>query len=129
MIDPGEPEVPWQPDEPEQQVRSASGPGAAIGAVFALLFVIRFANRHARPWFRGDAGWFLLVAGLSFAYHVASDVRRGRSNVGRYGNNPRYDYVRAADPVGFWAVIAVKGACAAAVAVFALGLLLGVWSY
>lgn len=85
------------------------------------------AHRRARA-------WDVLAFGLSYAHHVTSDVQRGmtspdgRTTKGPYGY-PRSAYVRSADPVGFWALIALKGSVAIAAVLIALGELFGFWDF
>lgn len=91
MIDPGEPERPWQPDEGESQGRSPSATVTAIAAALALAFLL---------WLRFKVG---------------------------FGYDPRYEYVRSADPVGFWVLIFIKGAGAATTIIIGLAILLTHW--
>jgi hypothetical protein len=102
----------------------------------ALEWPAIIASGLALPFLSGRAarGWDLLVLGLFFAHHVASDVERGltlppdgRTQVDPYGY-PASAYVRSADPIGFWVLIALKGALAAAAVFIALGDLLGFWN-
>jgi hypothetical protein len=117
MIDPGEPERPWEPDEENQK-----SPAIRTLTVIVGLLVISFAV-YSRS--TGRLTWVLLCSSGSWlAYSVVSDIRRGLSSVSAYGDDPRYDYVRSADPVGYWVVIVIKGAVAATAVGFGLGLLL-----
>ena len=97
----------------------------AIAIIGGVVLILARAGRLTRS----EEDWALLVFGLLYAHHVATDVRRGRTTLQRYGDDPRYDYVRSADPIGFWVLIALKGAVAAAVAIGALGDLLGLWNW
>ena len=121
MIDPGEPERSWEPDEPESQ---GSRPRGALAVMVGLL-VISFVL-YSRS--TGGLTWVLLCgAGSWLAYTFVSDIRRGRSGLTTTGDDPRYHYVRSADPVGYWVVIVIKGAAAATAIGFGLGLLLELW--
>jgi hypothetical protein len=71
--------------------------------------------------------WAISTLGVFYALHLATDVRRGRTSIQPYRYDPRYDYVRSADPVGFWILIAIQGALAAATIFGYLGDLLGLW--
>lgn len=121
MIDPGEPERPWEPYQPEDQ---ESRPRRALAIVVAVLAIVLLVYSRST----GRLTWVVLCGAGSFlAYSVVRDISRGRTSVDLYRNDPRRDYVRSADPVGFWVVIAIKGASAATAVVFGLGLLLGIW--
>ena len=119
MIDPGEPERPWQPDDDAGRASRPTGIAGVVAAVLlvALLLCLRYG---------GPIGWVLCAGGLSFGYAVVRDVLRGRTSVSRY-SDPRDDYVRSADPVGFWVVIGIKGAAAAAAIVYGVGLSAHAW--
>jgi hypothetical protein len=97
-------------------------------AIFTTALAFPFlADRRTRAW---DA----LAFGLAYAHHVTSDVQRGmtspdgRTTQGPYGY-PRSAYVRSADPLGFWILIALKGSVAAAAVLIALGELFGLWNF
>ena len=66
--------------------------------------------------------------GVYYVHHVATDIRRGRTTMQQYGNDSRYDYVRSADPIGFWILIGMKGAFAAALLIAGFADLVGVWN-
>jgi len=121
MIDPGEPERSWEPDRSEDQ---ESRPRRALAIVVVVLAIVLIVYSQST----GRLTWIVLCGAGSFlAYSVVRDIPRGQTSVDPYGNDPRFDYVRSADPTGFWVVIAIKGAGAATAVVFGLGLLLGIW--
>lgn len=79
---------------------------------------------------KGEGDWAFFALVFLFGVHLVHDVRRGRTQIpSRGGDDPRYDYVRSADPIGFWILIALQGAVAAAIAVGAIGDLLGLWKF
>jgi hypothetical protein len=110
-------------ESPWLRVRPALEAIAILGAIILLMLV------SARPLSRAKGDWILLACGLYYVHHVATDVRRGRTTLQRYGDDPRYDYVRSADPIGFWVLIGMKGAFAVAVVVGALADLTCLWNW
>jgi hypothetical protein len=112
-------------ESPWRKLRSALEIPAIWGAFAIALF--------ARSGRGGE--WAVLAFGLAFGHHVASEIQRGvtlpmpeKSILPRTYGYPRGAYVRSADPVGFWVLIALKGAIAATAVVFSLGELLGFWN-
>ena len=72
MIDPGEPERSWEPDEPENQGSRRRGALAVIVGLLVISFVL-----YSRS--TGRLTWVLLCGvGSWLAYKVMSDMRRGR---------------------------------------------------
>ena len=121
MIDPGEPERPWEPDQVQDR---ESRPRRALIIVVAVLAIVLVV--YARS--TGRLTWVVLCGAGSFlAYSIVRDIRRGRTGVDPNRSDPSYDYVRSADPVGFWVVIAIKGAGALTAVVFGFALLLDRW--
>lgn len=77
---------------------------------------------------RTGEDWTFILFGVLYAIHVATDVRFGRAHVTGYARaEDPSDYLRSADPIGFWIVIAFKGAIAIAMVVATLGDLLRFW--
>ena len=73
--------------------------------------------------------WVFLVFGIIYSFHVASDIRRGRTATERSSVDPLDDAVRfAPHPSLFWFVIALKGAVAALAIGVALAGFLGLWT-
>jgi hypothetical protein len=95
--------------------------------VFVSAFVVLLLASAGR--LRTSEGdWAIFTLGLLYALHLARDVRRGRTQVPSRVNLPRYDYVRSADPIGFWILIALQGVFAAAAVLAASADLLGFWN-
>lgn len=99
----------------------------AIAAAIALLIVIPLARAGRLS--RAQQHWLLLVLGIVFALHVASDIRRGRTGTKYHSNDPLDDTVRSEDASGFWFLIALKGAVAVAALGWAFGGFLGIWKF
>ena len=77
---------------------------------------------------RTDEDWIFMVFGVLYAIHVVTDVRFGRTHVVQHAHaEDPTEYLRSADPIGFWIVIALKGAIAIAVMGATLGDLLRLW--
>lgn len=94
---------------------------AIIGLVLSLIPSVRLSV--------SAENWFLLAGGFWFAHGAIEDVGRGRASPGgTYSSDPSRDYVRSADPIGFWVLTAVKIALAGALVVTALGRWLGFWT-
>ena len=90
-----------------------------------VLFVLAALGVRAG---KSTEDWTFLVFGLLYALHVVTDVRFGRTHVTRYARTEDpTDYLRSADPIGFWIVIAIKAAIAIGVVVATLGDLLRFW--
>lgn len=105
-----------------RRIRTALETPAILAALALLVF---FEARHSRI----GADWGLLAVGLSYANHVILDAQRGRTNPAPRSSDPKYDYVRSADPVGFWVLISLKAALATAAVLVSLGQLIGLWQF
>ena len=99
--------------------------GSVITAI--ILWALLLILGHFRRLSDGDADWAACAFGLCYALHLATDVRRGRTQIPSNFNDPKYDYVRSADRVGFWVLIGLQGAVAAAFVIAAVANLLGLW--
>lgn len=102
----------------------------AVSAIVASVVVAILSGAgRLRRLSRSELDWAIVAMGLFYGLHVMTDIRRGRTQLSsRGGNLPRYDYVRSADPIGFWILIALQGALAVATIVASLGDLLRLWT-
>jgi hypothetical protein len=87
---------------------------AIIGLALTLILGVRLSA--------SAENWFLLAGAFWFAHGAVEDVTRGRASPGGTTYlDPSHDYVRSADPFGYWVLTAVKVALAGTLVVAALG--------
>lgn len=95
---------------------------AIIGLVLTLIPGVRLSA--------SAENWFLLAGAFWFAHGAVEDVTRGRASPGGTASlDPSHDYVRSADPIGFWVLTAVKVVLAGTLVAAAFGRWFGFWNF
>ena len=99
----------------------------ALAAVAAIIYLFPVHGNLHGALSRTGGDWLVLALGLFVAYLVGLDVRSGVSRIGTYAMGDKFAYMRSADPVGYWFMIAFHAAVAGGMVLGSVGDLLGFW--
>src|SRR5437763_11570160 len=97
----------------------------ALAAVAAIVYLFPIHGNLHGTLSRTGEDWLIFAFGLFLAYLVVLDVLSGVSRIGTYAMGEKFAYMRSADPVGYWFMIAFHSAVAGAMVIGSLVELLG----